>query len=102
MEIVGDGWQASAAQAGTLAALLRQVLPAHDSVALGDIWEAAVAALVLRPGPLELAAAGPLLGGWLRLGANQAAEWYRPRDRRPKRDRTSVRPVADISEVVTG
>ena len=98
--IVGSGWQASAAQAEALAGLLRGAMPGADLVALGEVWEAAGAALSRRCGPLSAAAADHLIAGWLRLGTNRADEWRRPRDQRPKRGRASVRPTGDLSRVV--
>ena len=84
-----------------MAALLQQALPARDRVALGDVWEAAVSALSVRQGPLTRASATHLLARWLRLGANRAEEWRRPRDQRPKQGRPHVRLAGDVSELVT-
>ena len=54
---------------GALAALLRSELAPAYLVALGEVWEAAVAALSARPGRLTRPAATRLLGSWLRLVA---------------------------------
>jgi hypothetical protein len=98
--IVGSGWQAGAAQAEALAGLLRRAMPSADLVALGEVWEAAGAALSRRSGPLSVAAADDLVAGWLRFAARRADEWRRPRDQRPKQGRASVHPTADLSRVV--
>jgi hypothetical protein len=99
VEIVGSCWQASAAQVDALAGLLCRALPTANLVALGEVWEAAGAALSRRPGPLSPAGARDL-AGWLRVGARRADEWRRPRDQRPKQGRASVRPTGDLSRVV--
>ena len=102
VDIVGDRWRACAAQAEALADLLRQVLPARDMVALGDVWESAVVALSLLEGPLARGSASDLLARWLILAANRAGEWYRPRDRRPHQGRPGAYLAGDISEPVAG
>ena len=102
VDIVGDRWRACHAQAEALAALLRQVLPARDLVALGDVWESAVAALSLLEGPLPRATGSDLLAQWVILATNRAGEWFRPRDRRPQQGRPSVYLAGDISELAAG
>ena len=102
VDIVGDGWWACDAQAEALAVLLRQMLPARDLVALGDVWEAAAAALSLNRGTLGRPSASYLLAQWLSLAAHRAGEWYRPREQRPQQDRPSVHPAGDLSELEAG
>ena len=80
-------------------ALLRSELAPAYLVALGEVWEAAVAALSARPGRLARPAATRLLGSWLRLAANRADEWHRPRHQRENAGRAVVRPEADIAAV---
>jgi hypothetical protein len=98
--IVAGGWQGTAAQANQLAVLLRAMLEPAQLVALGEVWEVAVADLAAHPVPLTRTAARHLVGSWLRVGANRADEWRRPRHQRAKNGRLTVRPSADITVMV--
>ncbi len=98
-QLVGEAWRGTDAQACALARVLRtELAPAH-LVVLGEVWEAAVAALSARPAPLTRLTATRLLRSWLKLAASRSDEWRRPRHQRGKQGRPVVRPEADISVV---
>jgi hypothetical protein len=99
VEIVGSAWRGESYQADALAALLYRAVPATDRVALGEVWEAATASLVGRPGPLTLLAAGRLLERWRQLAGERTDSWRRPRSQRRKQGRRSVHPMGDLSRV---
>lgn len=101
VEIVGDGWRGEDAQADALATLLYRAVPSGDRVALGEVWEVAMASLTERPGPLTPTAAGRLLERWRQLAGERADSWHRPRSQRRKQGRRSVHPMGDLSRVAS-
>lgn len=101
VEIVGDGWGGRGCQSEALAALLHRAVPAHNRVALGEVWESATASLAGRPGPLPLSTADRLIEQWMRLAGERADSWLRPRSQRRKKGRRSVHPMGDLSRVAS-
>ena len=98
--VVTGGWQGTAAQEDQLAVLLRAMLEPAYLVALGEVWEVAVADLAALQVPLTRAVARHLLRYWFRVGASRADEWRRPRQQRAKKGRPILRPSADVTVMV--